>query len=102
MEVERGPMNVSLTPQLEELVKEKVASGKYNSASEVVRDALRLLEEQDELHRIKLEALKSDIMLGVADLEAGRYKTYASGQDLFDDIKKRGRRRIAKRAKSKK
>jgi len=95
-------MNVSLTPQLEELVKEKVASGKYNSASEVVREALRLLEEQDELHRVKLEVLKRDIMVGVADLEAGRYKTYVSGQDLSDDIKKRGRQRIARGAKTKK
>ena len=95
-------MNVSLTPQLEELVKDKVASGRYNSASEVVREALRLLEQQEELQRIKREALKRDIMVGMADLEAGRYKTYDSGQELFDDIKKRGRQQIAKRAKSKK
>ena len=95
-------MNVSLTPHLEKLVKERVASGKYNSASEVMREALRLLEEQEELHRIKREALKRDIMAGVADLEAGRYKTYSSGQELFDDIKKRGRQRIARRAKTKK
>jgi len=95
-------MNVSLTPQLEKLIKQKVASGKYNSASEVVRDALRLLEEQDELHKIKLEALKRDIMIGVADLEAGRFKTYASGEELFDDIKKRGYRRNDRRAKGKK
>ena len=95
-------MNVSLTPHLEKLVKERVASGKYNSASEVMREALRLLEEQEELHRIKREALKRDIMAGVADLEAGRYKTYSSGQELFDDIKKRGRQQIARRAKTKK
>jgi len=95
-------MNVSLTPQLEKLIKQKVASGKYNSASEVVREALRLLEEQDELHKIKLEALKRDIMIGVADLDAGRFKTYSSGQDLFGDIRNRGQRRIERRAKGKK
>lgn len=39
------PMNVNLTPQLEALVKQKVASGLYSSASEVVREALRLMEE---------------------------------------------------------
>jgi antitoxin ParD1/3/4 len=87
-------MNVSLTPQLEKLVREKVASGKYNSASEVMREALHLLEEQEELHRTKLEALKRDTMVGVVDLEAGRHKTYASGRDVFHDIKNRGRRRI--------
>ncbi len=42
-------MNVSLTPELEKLVADKVGSGRYNSASEVVREALRLLEEQDQL-----------------------------------------------------
>jgi antitoxin ParD1/3/4 len=40
-------MNVSLTPQLEKFVSAKVESGRYNSASEVVREALRLLEEHD-------------------------------------------------------
>jgi Arc/MetJ-type ribon-helix-helix transcriptional regulator len=67
-----------------------------------MREALRLLQEQEELHRTKLEALKRDIMAGVADLEAGRYKTYASGRDVFDEIKKGGRRRIVKQATSKK
>ena len=95
-------MNVSLTPQLEKLVKEKVASGKYNSASEVMREALRLLVEQDQFRTIKLEALKREIELGMTDLEAGRHKTYASGQELLDDIKKRGRRRTPKSEETKK
>ena len=42
-------MNVSLTPQLEQFVKEKVATGNYTSASEVMREALRLLKEEDRL-----------------------------------------------------
>jgi antitoxin ParD1/3/4 len=41
-------MNVSLTPELEELVTEKVRSGLYQTASEVVRDALRLLKQRDD------------------------------------------------------
>jgi antitoxin ParD1/3/4 len=41
-------MNVSLTPQLEEMIRQKVDTGRYNNASEVVRDALRLLETRDE------------------------------------------------------
>ena len=41
-------MNVSLTPELEEFVSAKVSSGRYNSASEVVREALRLLEDHDQ------------------------------------------------------
>ena len=39
------PMNISLTPHLEEMIRAKIASGSYNSASEVVREALRLLQE---------------------------------------------------------
>lgn len=48
-------MNINLTPQLEEMVRRKVDSGLYNSASEVVREALRLMEEQDRLRAAKLE-----------------------------------------------
>ncbi|MDQ3695886.1 MAG: type II toxin-antitoxin system ParD family antitoxin [Chloroflexota bacterium] len=46
-------MNVSLTPRLEAMIREKVASGRYNNSSEVVREALRLLEEQEKLHRLR-------------------------------------------------
>lgn len=58
-------MNVNLTPQLEELVREKVASGRYTSASEVVREALRLLQDQDQLRGVRLETLRNDIRQGL-------------------------------------
>ena len=58
-------MNVNLTPQLEELVRSKVASGLYTSASEVVRAALRLMEEQDRLRDAKLAQLRSDVRRGL-------------------------------------
>lgn len=58
-------MNVNLTPQLEELVRSKVASGMYTSASEVVREALRLMDEQDRLRAAKLEQLRKDIRQGL-------------------------------------
>ena len=61
-------MNVNLTPQLEDLVRAKVSSGLYTSASEVVREALRLMQEQDKLKELKLEALRSDVQRG---LESG-------------------------------
>jgi antitoxin ParD1/3/4 len=62
------PMNISLTPHLEEMIREKIASGSYNSASEVVREALRLLEEEDQLRSLKLQKLREDIREG---LESG-------------------------------
>jgi antitoxin ParD1/3/4 len=58
-------MNVNLTPQLESLVKQKVASGLYNSASEVVREALRLMEEHDNIRAVRLEQLRQDIHAGL-------------------------------------
>ena len=64
-------MNVSLTPELEELVAEKVRSGRYNSASEVVREALRLLEEHDQLRAIHLEELRKKIDEGLGSLDRG-------------------------------
>ena len=63
-------MNISLTPQLEELVKRKVDSGLYVSASEVLREALRLLEERDRLYAIRLEELRTEIKRGLDSGEA--------------------------------
>jgi antitoxin ParD1/3/4 len=63
-------MNISLTPHFEELVKGKVDSGLYNSASEVMREALRLLEERDQLHKLRFEELRSDIQKGIDSGEA--------------------------------
>ena len=55
------PINVNLTPELESLIRQKVSSGRYNSASEVVREALRLMEAEDQLRAAKLEQLRHDI-----------------------------------------
>lgn len=63
-------MNISLTPQLEDMIRQKVASGLYNSASEVIRDALRLMEEQDRVRALKLEQLRKDIREGQESGEA--------------------------------
>ncbi len=62
------PMNISLTPHLEEMIREKIATGSYNSASEVVREALRLLEQADQFRALKIQKLREDIREG---LESG-------------------------------
>jgi antitoxin ParD1/3/4 len=64
-------MNVSLTPTLEEFVHLKVTSGLYNSASEVVRDGLRLLEEKEKINEMKREELRRDIQKGFDSLDRG-------------------------------
>ena len=66
-------MNVNLTPQLEELVRSKVDSGLYTSASEVVREALRLMDEQDRLRGAKLDQLRTDVRRG---LDSGPSETW--------------------------
>lgn len=66
-------MNISLTPELERIVNLKVESGKYNSASEVMREGLRLLQQRDEAYEQKLAWLKGEIQIGIDDLEAGRF-----------------------------
>jgi antitoxin ParD1/3/4 len=55
------PMNIKPETSPEEMIREKIASGSYNSASEVVREALRLLEQADEFRVLKLQKLREDI-----------------------------------------
>ena len=64
-------MNVSLTNKLEALVQEKVRSGMYRSASEVIREALRLLKERDELREVRLAELRKEVAVGLAQAERG-------------------------------
>jgi antitoxin ParD1/3/4 len=85
-------MNVSLTPELEKLIDAKVASGMYHTASEVVRDALRLLVERDELRERRLQALKGDIQAGLNQLESGET---VSGGEAFDIARRRSGERRA-------
>ena len=84
-------ININLTPQLEAMVRDKVASGRYGSASEVVREALRLMQEHDQLRAIKLEQLRTDIRAGTESGSAGELDIAA--------IKRKGRERIAKTTK---
>jgi antitoxin ParD1/3/4 len=84
------PMNVNLTPQLEEMVRQKVASGLYTSASEVIREALRLMEEQDRLRAAKLDQLRQDIQDGLTSGPAMPWDA--------EEIKREGSKRRAAQA----
>ncbi len=83
-------MNVNLTPQLEELVRSKVATGMYTSASEVVREALRLMDERDRLRAARLEQLREDIREG---LSSGSSQTWSA-----EEAKREGRARRARKS----
>jgi len=67
-------VHVNLTPQLEELVRAKVDSGMYNNASEVIREALRVLDEHE---RARFEALRAAIAVGYAQAERGEVRPLA-------------------------
>jgi antitoxin ParD1/3/4 len=88
-------MNVSLTPALERLVNEKVSRGFYTSASEVVREGLRLLQERDETRDAKLAALRADIQEGFAAIESGEH---VSGPTAFNRLRKERQQRKRKSA----
>lgn len=64
-------MNVSLTPELEKFVSTKVESGRYNSASEVVREALRLLEEHDQARSHQIAEFNEELGRRIASLDRG-------------------------------
>jgi antitoxin ParD1/3/4 len=64
-------VNVSLTPELEKLIHNKVETGMYLSASEVVREALRLLEERDKRQALKFEEIRKEIQVGIDQADRG-------------------------------
>lgn len=90
-------MNVSLTPELERLVQRKVKSGEYQTASEVVREGLRLIKERD-----KLNWLRAGIQKGIDDYERGDYEEYGESNlhELFEGVKRRGLQRLAELKKN--
>ena len=85
-------MNISLTPELERLVDDKVKTGMYQTASEVIRDGLRLLRERDQ----RVDALRRDVRAGFEAVERGEFTEYDASniKELSDRIKARGRKRL--------
>lgn len=79
-------MNVSLTEQLARFVQEHVASGHYASASEVVRESLRLLGQREAQDAVKLERLRAAVQKGIEDLERGDYTELHSEEEVDDFI----------------
>jgi antitoxin ParD1/3/4 len=79
-------MNVSLTSELERFVEEKVRSGDYTSASEVVRAGLRLLREREAEYHARLDALRRDVREGLEQIERGEG---SSGEAVFARLRAR-------------
>lgn len=85
-------MNVSLPPELEARVRQRVESGMYGSASEVIREALRLFEAYEQIKTARLDSLRQDIATGLNDVKNGRVKEID-----FETLKQQGRQLLQTR-----
>ena len=91
-------MNVSLTPELEKYIADKVASGMYYSASEVVREGLRLLREQDGLKQQRIAEVRKKIDRGIDQLDRGEG---IDGGEFFEKLRRREDEALRKRDEGK-
>lgn len=74
--------NVVLTDHQAGFVEDMVAAGRYQNASEVLREGLRLVERQVSEDAMRLLALREAARVGIADIEAGAYDTFDSMDSL--------------------
>lgn len=98
MAVHRTTVNVSITPELDSFLQSRVKSGRYQTTSEVVREALRLLERQEQEREETLKQLKAKLDRGAGQAERGEV---IDGDEVFDElremIEERRRSRLASR-----
>ncbi|MGA2534890.1 MAG: type II toxin-antitoxin system ParD family antitoxin [Terracidiphilus sp.] len=112
-----GQMNISVTDHLAKYVRDRVKSGRYNNASEVVRDALRRMEEEEQralriaaptvedvltdFTAIETEAIRKRVLESIAEIDRGEctdYEGRAGIKKLFDGVKTRGRKLLQETA----
>ncbi len=80
--------NVVLTERQETLIEALVQSGRYQNASEVIREGLRLVENREVEEATKLESLRATAQLGVSALERGEFKEFADASALVAHLNK--------------
>lgn len=81
-----GTMNVSLTPELRKFVGQKIKSGRYRSASDVIQEGLRLLEDEERLRDKRLAEVRRKIQIGLDELDRGEG---LPGEEVFEELKRR-------------
>ena len=86
--VNRSTVNVSLTPELSAFLQSRVQSGRYQTTSEVVREALRLLERQEQERDQAFQELKAKLERGASQAAAG---DVLDGDEVFDELRAQGR-----------
>ena len=79
--------NVVLTDHQATLIEQLVTSGRYQNASEVLREGLRLVEQREAEDAYRLELLRSAVKIGIADIESGLFKTFDTTESLRAHLK---------------
>ena len=74
--------NVVLTDRQAEIIEQLVSSGRYQNASEVLREGLRLIEQRDAEDKARLKALREAARMGIADIDADRFQTFEAREPL--------------------
>lgn len=92
--------NVVLTERLDELIDTLVQTGRYQNASEVLREELRLVEQREAEDAAKLAALREAARIGMADFEAGRFSCFSDVGDMRKHLRSRAAKVIAKTKRS--
>ena len=80
--------NVVLTDHQTNLVEELVTSGRYQNASEVLREGLRLIERRESEDDLRLAALRKAARIGIADIDAGAFRSFDSADALGQRLTK--------------
>jgi len=94
--VNRTTVNISLTPELDAFLQSRVKSGRYQTTSEVVREALRLLERQEKEWEEGMRQLKTKLARGAAQAER------LDGGEVFEELRdliqqrRRAKKRVAR------
>jgi antitoxin ParD1/3/4 len=92
--------NINLTEHFNEFVDQQISTGRYSNASEIVREALRLLEVHEQVREAKLKALRQAAKIGFEEIDQGRgiaLKDKKAVDRLFNDISSEVRRKISRR-----
>jgi antitoxin ParD1/3/4 len=100
-------LNVSITPHFSKFIRDKVKSGRYSNASEVVREALRKLEQEEMVTEqsviVDPDNVQEAVRQGFASIERGDFVEIQSREELrrfFEDIIARGKKRLAAKSKA--
>jgi len=90
-------MEIILPPDLEDIVNEKVESGEFESATEVIHEALRRLDQRDRERERKLEDMRREVAVGLEQLARGEYRSYDSIDEFIEDVEADVARILAER-----